>query len=927
MDDESIFLAAIDKAPGAERRAFLNEACSGDDALRHRVEQLLEADARAKGILEHGPAGVNAQDEPAGECPGDRIGPYELVELIGEGGMGVIFLAEQREPVNRRVALKVVKPGLDTRQVLARFEAERQALAMMDHPNIAKIHDAGTTAGGRPYFVMELVQGVPITAYCDEHHLTPRERLALFLPICRAIQHAHQKGIIHRDIKPSNILVNLVDGQPAPKIIDFGIAKAIDRRLIERTMFTELGAIIGTPEYMSPEQAKLSRLDIDTRSDIYSLGVLLYELLTGTTPLEPARLRRAAFDEVLRRIREDEPPAPSTRLGTTEQLPSIAARRRTDPGRLAKMLRGDLDWIVMKALEKDRSRRYATADALALDVQRHLDGDAVEAGPPSVSYRLRKFVRKHRAALATATAFALLLVAATAVSAWQAVRAKRAETLARNNLGKAEKQEASARKSAAQAQAIVNFFRDKVIAAARPTGQDGGLGRDVKLRDALDHAEASIAGRFLDEPDVEASIRDALGQSYMYLGEPDKGLRQYERAVELQRAALGPEDPATIVALCGVAEAHHRAGRLERAIPRYEEALRLMDKVRGKEHSHTLVVRNNLAVAYAASGRHAEAVPLHEQVYALMAASSGPDHDQTLLSLSNLASAYRDAGSLDTAIAKHEEAVRRMKATLVAGHPYLPSALANLAMDYYEAGRSDDAIPLLRDALARQASILGNDHPTTLRTKSNLSLVYRDSGRSDEALRLLREALPAAQRKLGAENSQTLAIRRDLALGYLAAGHPGEAISVLQDLVALGTAGPGPEDPRTLANINNLIRAYLDARRWADAETMARECLEVRTRKQPDDPLRFHTMGQLGAALAGQGRQVEAEPLLLDGYEGLMVRAGRAPASKPRELRKAAARIADFYEAWGQPAKAAEWRKRQEHLGASWSEPGKDSPR
>ena len=393
MDDEALFLAAIDKAAGAERRAFLDEACGGDNALRRRVEQLFEADAQTRGILERGPEGTIAEHEPAGEQPGGRIGPYELLEPIGEGGMGVVYLAEQREPVSRRVALKVVKPGMDTRQVLARFEAERQALAMMDHPNIAKVHDAGTTAAGRPYFVMELVQGVPITVYCDEHHLTPHERLSLFLPVCRAIQHAHQKGIIHRDIKSSNILVTLVDGQPVPKVIDFGIAQAIDRRLTERTMFTEVGAIVGTPEYMSPEQAEMNAFGVDTRSDIYSLGVLLYELLTGTTPLEQRRLREAALDEKVRLIKEEEAPRPSVRLSSSNNLPKIAAVRNTDPGRLSGIVRGELDWIVMKCLEKDRTRRYESASGLARDIERYLADEPVEACPPSVSYRLRKFAR------------------------------------------------------------------------------------------------------------------------------------------------------------------------------------------------------------------------------------------------------------------------------------------------------------------------------------------------------------------------------------------------------------------------------------------------------------------------------------------------------------------------------------------------------
>jgi serine/threonine protein kinase/tetratricopeptide (TPR) repeat protein len=910
MRDEAIFAEALGKAPGPERQAFLDEACGGDAALRSRVEILLEGDAQTLGILELGPGAAAAPHGPAGERPGDLVGPYKLLELIGEGGMGAVYLAEQQEPVRRSVALKVIKPGMDSRQVLARFEAERQALALMDHPNIARVLDAGSTAGGRPYFVMELVHGAPITDYCDANRLTPRERLALFVPVCRALQHAHQKGIIHRDVKPSNVLVTTVDGVPVPKVIDFGIAKAIDRRLTERTMFTEVGAIVGTPEYMSPEQAELSGLDVDTRSDIYGLGVLLYELLTGTTPLERAHLRRAAFDEVLRRIREEEPPAPSTRLGTTEQLPSIAARRRTEPGRLAKLVRGDLDWIVMKALEKDRTRRYESADALARDVQRNLDGDPVEAGPPSVSYRLRKFARKHRAVLATAAAFAALLVAATAFSTWQAVRATRAETLARDNLARAETQEAKARKSAGQAKAIADFFRDKVIAAARPPGQDGGLGRDVTLRDALDHAEASIAGRFPDEPEVEASIRDALGQSYIYLGEPEAALRQYERALELQRAALGPEYPSTIVALSGVAEAHYNAGRLERAIPLFEEALRLMEKVLGREHPHALVVRNNLAVMYGAAGRDAEAVAMHEQVFRAMKAKSGPDHEQTLVSLSNLANAYRSAGRLAEAITRHEEAVKRMERTLVPGHPSLSNAMVNLAMDYYEVGRPDDAVRLLRDALPRQEASLGAEHPRTLRTKANLALVYRDSGRADEALRLLREALGVAQGKLGSENAQTLAIRRDLALAHLAAGRPGEAIPILQELVKLGKVKAGPEGARTLANTNHLVRAYLDARRWAEAEAAARECLEVRTRERPDDRQRFHTMSQLGAALAGQKRYAEAEPLLVGGYEGLAARAAGTPAPASKDLADAASRVIRLYEAWGQSERATAWKQK-----------------
>ena len=367
MSERSIFIAALEKDDPAERAAYLAQACADDAALRERIERLLKAHEPADSFLERGPSVLDATDdyEAIAECAGTVVGPYKLLQQIGEGGMGVVYMAEQLEPVRRKVALKIIKPGMDSRQVIARFEAERQALAMMDHQNIARVLDAGTTESGRPYFVMELVHGVPITQFCDDQHLTPRERLELFVPVCQAIQHAHQKGIIHRDIKPSNVLVTMYDDKPVPKVIDFGVAKAIEQRLTERTMFTQFGALVGTFEYMSPEQAEMNAFGVDTRSDVYSLGVLLYELLTGTTPLGRERLRTAALHELVRLIKEEEAPRPSVRLSSSDHLPKIAAARKTEPGRLPKLVRGELDWIVMKCLEKDRARRYDSAGGLA----------------------------------------------------------------------------------------------------------------------------------------------------------------------------------------------------------------------------------------------------------------------------------------------------------------------------------------------------------------------------------------------------------------------------------------------------------------------------------------------------------------------------------------------------------------------------------
>jgi hypothetical protein len=431
---EDLFLAALEKAAPEERAAFLNAACKDDSDLRRRVERLLEAHPKAGGFLD-GPARPDGEATAGYFPPGEQVGTviagrYKLLEQIGEGGMGTVWVAEQTQPVRRKVALKLIKAGMDSKSVLSRFEAERQALALMDHPNIAKVLDGGTTESGRPFFVMEYVKGVPITKYCDDARLSIVERLALFVPVCQAVQHAHQKGIIHRDLKPSNILICLYDGKPVPKVIDFGLAKAIHQPLTECTLHTAHGVMMGTPLYMSPEQAEFNNLDVDTRTDVYALGVILYELLTGTTPLEKQRFKEAAWQEMLRLIKEEEPQRPSARLSCSLTLPNLAAQRQLEPIKLTKLVRGELDWIVMRCLEKNRSRRYDTANGLARDVERYLADELVEARPPTAWYRLRKFGRKHRVGLTTTAAFAVLLIVAASVSSWLAIQAKRAEGVA-----------------------------------------------------------------------------------------------------------------------------------------------------------------------------------------------------------------------------------------------------------------------------------------------------------------------------------------------------------------------------------------------------------------------------------------------------------------------------------------------------------------
>jgi WD40 repeat protein/serine/threonine protein kinase len=473
---KDIFLKALDVSSPEEQAAFVAEACGADAALRRQVEAMLRAHAAPDSFLEKPAAlGPTIDELPhprsrpnTGEGPGTRVGPYKLLQQLGEGGMGVVYLAEQQEPVRRLVAIKIIKHGSDSGPTVARFESERQALALMDHPNIARVLDAGSTADGRPYLVMELIKGIPLTRFCDQEHLTPRERLELFLPVCQAIQHAHQKGIIHRDLKPSNVLIALYDGRPVPKVIDFGVAKATGQKLTERTLFTEVGSVVGTLEYMAPEQAELNNLDIDTRADIYALGVLLYELLTGSPPFSAQELRHNGLLEMLRLIREVEPPRPSTRLSGSQQLPAIAASRKSEPARLTSQIQGDLDWIVMKCLEKDRGRRYETANAVAQDIQRYLTDEPVQAGPPGAGYRLRKFIKRNRATVTAAVVVLVTLLAGIAGAAWGWIEAlgqrdearqarqdaKDALALAVRNEGLAEQRRAEAERVARQNQVL-----------------------------------------------------------------------------------------------------------------------------------------------------------------------------------------------------------------------------------------------------------------------------------------------------------------------------------------------------------------------------------------------------------------------------------------------------------------------------------------
>jgi serine/threonine protein kinase/tetratricopeptide (TPR) repeat protein len=580
---ETIFNAAL-AFTVAERPAYLSGACGDNLSLRQRVEALLRAHEAPRGFL---PERADAAPIPLTQKEGDFIGPYKLLQKIGEGGFGAVYVAEQREPVRRRVALKIIKMGMDTRQVVARFEAERQALAMMDHPNIAKVLDAGAMDSGRPYFVMELVRGVRITDFCDQKTLSTRERLNLFIQVCQAVQHAHQKGVIHRDLKPSNILVTLHDGVPVPKIIDFGIAKATQGQLTDKTVYTRFEHFIGTPAYMSPEQAEMSGLDIDTRSDIYALGVLLYELLTGRTPFDQGEMLQRGLDEMRRIIREQEAPRPSTLLGTMAQgeLSAAASRRQADPPKLIHAIRGDLDWIVMRCLEKERGRRYETASGLAMDIQRHLAQEPVLACPPSAAYRLQKLVRRHKG-----------------VFAWQAVRARRAEQsekVARENETKLRQQAQDEEKKAKQAERQARVEAEKNRLSGEVLGNTflelvrgvygGGNGPALKfmLNEATQRLEN---GSLADQPEAKAYVLSTIGRTYLQIDEIEKAGAMQREALALRKKSLGDRSPEVADSLLLLSEVLLRQGDLAGAETNYQEATNIDSRV-GERNSEYMGLR------------------------------------------------------------------------------------------------------------------------------------------------------------------------------------------------------------------------------------------------------------------------------------------------------------------------------------------------
>jgi serine/threonine protein kinase/tetratricopeptide (TPR) repeat protein len=859
--EETIFAEAL-RLPPEDRHAYIAQVTAGNPELRQEVESLLHSFATGEFLevaaSEHRPA--LHLSVPLTEKPGDTIGRYKLLQKIGEGGCGVVYMAEQSEPVRRRVALKIIKLGMDTRSVIARFEAERQALALMDHPNIAKVFDAGATDTGRPYFVMELVRGMKITEFCDEQKLSTRARLDLFIQVCQAIQHAHQKGIIHRDIKPSNILVSVNDGVTAPKIIDFGIAKATSgQQLTDKTVFTAFEQFIGTPAYMSPEQAMITNADIDTRSDIYALGVLLYELLTGKTPFDSKQLLAVGLDEMRRTIREKEPQRPSTCVSTLpgQDLSTTAQRRGLDAPKLVSELRGDLDWIVMKALEKDRSRRYETANGLADDIQRHLNSEPVSACPPTRIYRLRKALRKNKLAFTATAATVAALAIGLGMSTWRFVKE-------RDALTRAVVAEQSAKEEKASAEAVLAFVRDKILAVGRPEGMGGGVGKDVTLRDAIDRAESQISEAFTNRPLVEASVRNTVGESYIYLGQPLSAIPQLERALTARRESLGIETEETVQTMTLLRRAYREAGKPFEFVPFYEQAFQAARAKWGPDHTNTLSVMNDLAIAYSDARKFDQAILQFEELIKFRAAKFGTDRD-VIVHMEALAGVYEHTGKLDKAISLHEEAVKLWTARLGPTHEDTLIAMNNLAAAYYSAEKFTEAATVFAKAL-EVAKKTQPQHPQTINAMCNLAAVNGRLGKLDESISLFQEALGLRIATLGPEHADTLQVMTALARAFVSAKKFDQAFPLYEKALELRTAGLGRTNRLTIELMHELGFYYgfdNTGKQLGKAIPLMEEALELRrTVWGPDSPETVATMDNLTRAYAWAGNFDKAENLL-----------------------------------------------------------------
>lgn len=840
--DVALFVAALE-LPVGERAEYLKRECGDDVALRSRVEALLQADSEATHFLER-PAGETAATaasvQAIGEKPGDRIGRYKLLQQIGEGGCGVVFMAEQEEPVRRRVALKVIKPGMDTKSVIARFEAERQALALMDHPNIAKVFDAGATESGRPFVVMELIRGVKITEYCDQNSLSTEERLGLFVQVCQAVQHAHQKGIIHRDLKPSNILVTeTVEGTPLPVVIDFGIAKATtNQQLTDKTLFTAFEMLIGTPAYMSPEQAALSSADVDTRTDIYSLGVLLYELVTGSTPFDGMALLKSGLDEIRRVIREVEPARPSTRLRTmlVSDLTTVAQHRRSEVPHLIRSVRGDLDWIVMKSLEKDRTRRYETANGLALDVKRYLANETVLARPCSKFYKFKKAVQRNKLLSVGIGIIAVLIVTGLALVTASLRNERRARL-------KAETEEARSRQ-------VTRFLKNML----EGVGPSVARGRNTEmLREILDKTAQEIREQIGNQPSVEAEMRSLMGRLYLDIGNYDAAEAMAGAALELQRKLTGPGSAETATALHDLGDAFWKQRKLGEAESAYQESLTIRRRLFGNEHADVAATLNNLGAVYRRQKKLAEAEALTRESLGVRRRLFGDEHLAVADSLRNLSIILGDRGQRAEAENDAREMLAMRRKLLGNEHPLVAAALADLA--WVLGGNSEEGEALETEAFSIQRKYLSDDHPDVAKSIYLLGERMRRSGKFAESHAVLNAALSIQRKLLGDDHPDVLATLIGLGAVLEKEGHWADMETVLRETLELRRKRYGNEGPEILSETESLVRALREQKKFTEAEQVLAATLTPAVLNQPASLKLLFARADL---MGRQGRWAEA---------------------------------------------------------------------
>lgn len=841
---------------GPEERAhFLNETCASDADLRAEVQSLLSAQENIRSSFMQSPLLANETGwDPTqfavvgalqtGEIFAQR---FQLVRRLGEGGMGQVWLAEQTSPLRRQVALKLIKAGMYDEAVVQRFQAERQSLAIMDHPAIAKVFDAGTTPQGQPYFAMEYVPGLPITEYCDQKKLKIADRLELFLQVCEGVQHAHQKAIIHRDLKPANILIVEVDGKPVPRIIDFGLAKATTPRVSGETVFTHLGHFMGTPGYMSPEQADPDVRDVDTRTDVYSLGVVLYVLLVGLQPFETKPGQKQPLEELLRKLRQEEPPRPSTKVNTDGNTSTTAADSRgTNPQQLVSLLRGDLDWITMKALENDRARRYGTPSDLAADVRRFLNHEPVVARPASASYRLRKYVRRHRVAVVAFVGLVLLLAAFSVLQALQLRRITRERDRATRERDRATR---------------ITDFMTGMFKVSDP---NEARGNKVTAREILDRASNDMSRGLAKDPEVQAQMMQVMAETYSNLGLYQRAHELASRALDARMGLLGPDDPKTLESMTQLGWILNHEGKYVEAEKMERQAFDRERLILGPNDPLTIETMANLAYIVQGPGDFGQGEKFAREAIEVGTRRLGPENDTVLQSMGYLGVALFNEGRYGEAERVYRQLLE-LERRVGPDHPQTLRTMSNLAVAVESQGRFAEAEQIYRKNLVTLQRVLGPEHQLTTGTMFNLACLLTDEGHHAEAEKMYRATLAIQLRISGPEHPRTLLTESGLADEIFKEGRVAEAEKLQRGTLVTMVRVIGPEHPSTLECQSDLARDLIREGRYAEAEKNARAAFDASLRiLGPLHGLTVNVLQQLGMAMANTHRYEEASKLFHD---------------------------------------------------------------